>query len=191
MVLPFFGDLFHNWSNISKVVLAGPAEFKPFFRYLSYDDACSAISVVRNRVKTKTTNAPDEKELAKKDLLLQPMEYLSDYDLGDDDEEPAMEHKQRRVQRRRRDARGRSPPLEYLPDYDLGDEEEEPAMEHKQKRVQRRRDARGRSPPLENLSDYDLGDEEEEPAMEHKQKKGTKEERRKRKVTTQAAGILI
>jgi hypothetical protein len=77
-----------------------------------------------------------------------PLEYLSDYDLRDEEEEPAMEHKQKRVPRRR-DARGRLPPkpLEYLSDYDLGDEEEEPPMEHKQRRVPKRRATRGRSPP--------------------------------------------
>jgi hypothetical protein len=38
-----------------------------------------------------------------------PLEYLSDYDLGDEEEEPPMEHKQRRVPKRR-PTRGRSPP---------------------------------------------------------------------------------
>lgn len=79
----FFGMLFENWSLTCRTVLKGPAAFEPIFRYLTYADAFSAVSVVSNKLKEKRKVA----EAATAVVVTNPaVAFLPDYDFKDDSE---------------------------------------------------------------------------------------------------------
>ncbi|KAF8783743.1 hypothetical protein HU200_000176 [Digitaria exilis] len=64
-------------------VLKGPAAFEPIFRYLTYADAFSAVSVVSNKLKEKRKVA----EAATAVVVTNPaVAFLPDYDFKDDSE---------------------------------------------------------------------------------------------------------
>jgi hypothetical protein len=120
MVGRSFGDLFHNWGTTSRTVLEGPAKFKPIFEYRTYRDAFMAISVVRNRLKLKRRLVKDVKDMKAKDLLLQPMPFLPQYDYNDDEasieeEEGVTTDEEERSMPTRRIVRMRSPERMRMP----------------------------------------------------------------------------